>query len=235
MGSDGVRAQRHGVVHRHQPGLAAGGGQTVGRRRPAETTGPARAAHQRRPGRAPPHRLPGAAVGVAADARRPRRTPGGAGTSRHGGVPAPAGLPRIGRADQRRRPDPGLPRGPRRAHPHPGDGADPPRRHRRRTGRGLRHRAGGRARRTRTGRTEPGPAAGNHAAAVRTPGSTDLTGDAHRRRAGHRHRPPPRRDLRPGLRLPDPRRRRAARADLRQPQGQPARTAPADQRADRRT
>ena len=44
--------------------------------------------------------------------------------------------------------------------------------------------------------------------AVRTPGSTDLTGDAHRRRAGHRHRSPPRRDLRPGLRLPDPRRRR---------------------------
>ena len=102
----------------------------------------------------------------------PRRTPGGVGPSRHGGVPAPAGLPRIGRPDQRRRPDPGLPRGPRRAHPHPGDGADPPRRARGRTGRGLRHRAGGRARRTRTGRTEPGPAAGNHAAAVRTPGSS---------------------------------------------------------------
>ena len=170
MGPDGVRASRHGVVYRHQPGLAAGGRQTVGRRRPAETTRPTWAAHQRRSGRASPHRLPGAAVGVAAHACRPRRTPSGVGTSRHGGVPAPAGLPRIGRTDQRRRPDPGLPRGSRRAHPHPGDGADPTRRHRRRTGRGLRHRAGGRARRTRTGRTEPGPAAGNHAAAVRTPG-----------------------------------------------------------------
>ena len=42
--------------------------------------------------------------------------------------------------------------------------------------------------------------------AVRASGSTDLTRDAHRRRAGHRHRPTPRRDLRPGLRLPDPRR-----------------------------
>ena len=36
---------------------------------------------------------PWCAVGVAADARRPRRASRGAGSGRHGGIPAPAGLP----------------------------------------------------------------------------------------------------------------------------------------------
>ena len=60
---------------------------------------------------------------------------------------------------------------------------------------------------------EPEPAEPNRdlppeimAAAVRASGSTDLSRDAYRRRASHRHRPTPGRDLRPGLRLPDPRR-----------------------------
>ena len=177
----------------------------------------------------------GPAVGVAADAPRPRRAPGGVGPRRHGGVPAPAGVPGIGRADQRRRPDPGLPRGPRRADPDPRDRADPPGRGRRRASARTSPSA------SPTSRSNPNPAetgrdlpAGDHAADLRPPGRADLTGDAHRGRAGHRHRPPPGGDLRPGLRLPGPRRRRAAGAGLRQPQGQPARPAAADQRAHRR-
>ena len=202
FGHNGTR-----VVHRHQPAVAAGGRQTVGRRRPAQTTRPTGTAHQRRP--AVRHHI-GCLARLSESLRhtpRPRRTPGSAGTRRHGGVPAPAGLPRIGRdrsaSDARiracREVRAVLTRIRAMGLTRPG---------------GLAAGLGedfviGQAdmpAEPEPARTEPGPAAGDHAAALRAPTWIDLTSprDAHRRRAGHRHRSPPRRDLRAGLRLPDP-------------------------------
>ena len=178
--------------------LAARGRQTVGRRRPAPTPV--------RPGGAPAAAWPCAITSAAWPGCR---SPCGCAPTAARSPPrwaAPTwkrSCNRLAylqgeRADQRRCPDPGLPRGPRRAHPRPGHGPDPPRR------------AGGRA----WARTSPsawptsppspsrpspaGTSPGDHAADLRAPGRADLPGDAHRHRAGHRHRPTPRGDLHPG-------------------------------------
>ena len=82
--------------------------------------------------------------------------------------------------------------------PDPGARADPPRRRRRRPGRGLRPRAATTSPPNPNGR-EPAVTCRRRScdSSVRHLDTLTSTGDPHRDRAGHRHRPATRRDLRP--------------------------------------